>query len=486
MARVRRYIQPLPEPQARAYWEYIRQNGLLLEYQGHPIQYGHPFVLERSQAEEIAKAAGVAEAIVREEIGRRGGVSAWLADYPTTFGDVLLNTPKINTQLESRLEKGYRLPLAYDGIFVSDHGQPAFRVVEVQSAIGYEPWIEELLKAAGHNSTDQEAWYDISLNAFKRMKRELAGGEDITVMDTDPFGPTQVDQIGIARAMGEADSLPISPLDIHYTPSVGYYYYRYETNPQTGRPVQETETGQYRKTEERVPIKHVLSRMLQSNLDSLDTLLKDNPAQRKLVLQFLTDPSIDWIWHPSWQYIIDKATLTLLKDAFEQRNSPLRKHFLPIYGEGERVPPGTYVRKPTNAEGGAEQAIMMVRAGEEVIAEEDTVYQELFRPYPMRVCLPITLAEKFHPERRLHLLKRLHLEPTIVWATVEVRFCAPPYCRDELQGRFLARVAPRHEGRGNLTYAKTNVGKIQAALYNCIDPKEHELYPFGFAPVIVQ
>jgi hypothetical protein len=127
-----------------------------------------------------------------------------------------------------------------------------------------------------------------------------------------------------------------------------------------------------------------------------------------------------------------------------------------------------------------------VRAGEEVIAEEDTVYQELFRPYPMRVCLPKTLAEKFHPERRLHLLKRLHLEPTVAWATVEVRFCAPPYCRDELRGRFLARVAPRHEGRGSLTYAKTNVGKIQAALYSCIDPKEHELYPFGFAPVIVQ
>jgi len=85
MARVRRYIQPLPEPQARAYWKYIRQNGLLLEYQGHPLQYGHPYVLERSQAEEIAKAADVAEAIVREPIVSRLGVRVLPLNYLTTF-----------------------------------------------------------------------------------------------------------------------------------------------------------------------------------------------------------------------------------------------------------------------------------------------------------------------------------------------------------------------------------------------------------------
>src|SRR5205814_3720143 len=135
---------------------------------------------------------------------------------------------------------------------------------------------------------------------------------------------------------------------------------------------------------------------------------------------------------------------------------------------------------------GADQAIVTVHAGEKVIVEEAMVYQELFRPYPMRVCLPKTLAEKFHPERRLQLFKRSHLEPTIAWATVEIRFCAPLYCRDEFKGRFLARIAPRHEGRDNLEYAKTNVGKIQEALYNCINPTEHELYPFGFAPVVVQ
>lgn len=81
MARIRHFIQPLPEPQARAYWQYIRQNGLLLEYQGHPIQYGHPFVLERSQAEEMAKAADVAEAIVRDEI-------TWSMRKPINVGKI--------------------------------------------------------------------------------------------------------------------------------------------------------------------------------------------------------------------------------------------------------------------------------------------------------------------------------------------------------------------------------------------------------------
>jgi hypothetical protein len=489
MAKIqKRAIHPLSSEQAKAYWSNLRENGLILEYQEHLLQYGHPFLLEKSLAHEIVSAATAISELVKDEIAKAGGLTPWLENHPLTFGAAILNNPLINKQLEERLNMGFQMPIAYDGILVSERGKPGFKVIEVQSAIGYGPWIEAILKSAGYNPESETTYYgqENPLTVLKRFKEELTGGEEVTVMDLDPFGATQVDQIGIARAMGNPNSLPISSLDVCYDSRAGYYYYRYAVDPTTGKPKRDAETGQFLKTGEKVRITHVLSRMLQSDLDRLDMMLQGDPAHRNLLLKFLDDPSIHWVWHPGWQYIIDKSTLPLLRKILEQRGSRFSEQFVPVYGPGEIVAKGTYVRKPANAESGKGQAVITVNDGEVLTAEEGMIYQGFIKPYPMRVILPTQLAEKFYPERRRRLCQRFGLEPTIAWSNVEIRFTSPPYCRNELKGRFLARLAPRYRQRDSVEYAQTNVGKIQEALYNIIDPKDHELYPFGFCPVIIQ
>jgi hypothetical protein len=484
-------INTLSPDQARSYQERLKPISFL--YQGLPFQYGHLIEMPKSTAQYLATSANVIERIVVDLI-RDKGLTAWLADHAPQLGKEVLNYQPINIQLERRIiEQGFLLPMVYDGIIIHRNGKPGFAVIEIQTGIAYGPAHRELIHAAGHNPDHQEAWYgpENPFDILCRMKCELANGEEITVMDTNPYARgSQMDQILMAKALGTCQSLPISALDIRHDPEIGYFHYQYTVDPKTGGPIKDLQTGDFIKTERKVPIRHVLARMIQPDLDELDRLLEGNPSQRELTERFFQDEEINWIQHPAWQYIIDKSTLPFLRHVLFQNDSPFKADFVPIYRAGERVPKGTYIRKPTDGASGIDQEIRRVSDGDYTLVEDGYVYQELLMPYPIPIQVPQKLGGTFPVPKDIPPLLREDIvfvgwDRNTTAGTMEVRAMALPWGKRELSMYFLVRLAPRYLHPHTREFTQTNIGKIRKALDHHIPGEDHVLVPFGWCPVVV-
>ena len=483
-------VHVLTEDDAESYWQKLGDAKLRYEYRGHEMQYGHPVQVPLEVAAEVAAGAEELWNSVETGIKEKGGLTQWMEGHAPHIGDAHLNNPAINAQLEERLAAGYKPSIAYDVILTVSHGRPRYRVVEAQTAIAYSAMHITQLEAAGYDPRSPETYYgnENPIDVMDNMRHELAGGEEVIVMDTDPYGGSIVDIVGMAKMLGDETSLPASPLDLRKDDD-GYYYHKAILDDQTNFPARD-EAGAILREEAKTRVNHVLTRMTQGDLDELDHLLGDNEEQRQLVLEFLNDENVNFLWHPTWHYIVDKSVLPgAWKDAVAN-DAPHKDHFVPIYMAGEQVPPGRYVRKPVDGVSGGGQSKVTVAEDSATVVDKGHVMQEEFIPYPVPVELPEALGQAFEtPSDIPPFLAELYgwngqTKP----ATVELRFMPTPYCKDEFSGWMLSRVAPRwanpSEGRER---TKTNQGTIQDSLYRSptITNENFKLFPHGWCPVVI-
>lgn len=506
-------VRTLPQAEAVAYWKELQERNLRYNYGGkrpdgepQEMHYGAPVEISERTAAEIAGAAEASWEIVREGIREKGGLTEWIQGHAPHVGGVPLNNREINAQMERAIAAGYRPPMIYDVIFAIEGGVPIPKVVEIQTGIGYSGMHIAQLEAAGFNSDDPNVYAGKKnpKQVFAELKEEIAGGKDIIVMDTDPLhGGSVVDQVGMAKILGNERSMPASPLDIQEGEDENgtyWFYYQPAVDPETGFPA-EYEHGTIIRTDEEIRIEAVLARMIQGDLDELDKRLADNPAQRDRVIRFLNDPKITWIQHPTWQYIIDKSTLSYIRQRLTAAGSPYADQFVPVYNAGETVtntqPGGRkehYVRKPTDGVSGGGQSEVVLQPGEIVIVEPGQVMQKKFVPYPVPVVLPDGLENAYPIPADVppHLSEHFGWNTgEITPGTQELRFMTPPLCKDDdgFSGWFLGRLAPRWNNPAvDRTPTKTNQGKIQDAMWRSdkLNGENWMQMPFGWNPVVVR
>jgi hypothetical protein len=477
--------------QARSYEKQLAP--LQFSFKGRPFPYGHLLELPQTSAEHLVNAASTVERLIVGQIRERG-VTAWLSDHAPQFGDEVLNYPHINRQLEKRLfDEQLLLPIAYDGLIVLEHGRPQFRVIEIQSGVAHGPAHCELIRAAGRDPDALGAWYgpENPFDVFRRMKRDLAHGENGVVIDTNPYaGGARIDHILMAKTLGRAESMPIAAPDIQHDAELGYFAHRYILNPMTHMPLADPDTGRFLTTEEKIPIKNILSRLTQPDLDELDKLVGGNQAQRSMLERFFQDASLNWLQHPSWQYLIDKSTLPFIWHHLEAHKSPIQAHFVPVYGHGDRIPPGTYVYKSTHATKGDKQEIRKVPEQATVYGEEGYVYQKLLQPYPFPLPLASELAGAFplpsHPPTSWQEdILFAGWDKQVTAGTVEIRAMSLPWGRGDQSMYFLVRLAPRYSEKGNRRFTQTNIARIRQAVDQFLPQELHPLAPFGWCPMVV-
>jgi len=461
------------------------------DYAGHEHKYGHPVALHKDDARELKEAAEAIHDIVVRGIEKSGGITEWMTNRAPVIGSYPLNNFRINGQLEDRLNQGFHMPVVYDVILSLFNGKPIWRTVEVQSGVGYSTEHIELLSAAGFEPSDTICYEGSSnpLNVLSELKNSLSGGDEIVVIDIDPLEENLPDEVGMAKILGSHESLPISIFDVEEDRQ-GYYAHPYVSDQKSGMPIKD-ESGLYIKdSSKKLRLEHVLSRMVQSSLNEVFARLPNLP-NGKTLQKFLDDSNLDWIWHPTWQYIIDKSTMPLIWKVLAEEGSPYSHHFVPVFSAREYVTPGTYVKKPTTGESGVGQSIVRVGNYDNVMVEDGYTYQQQFIPYPLKVSLPDHLAGTFRIPRDipLHLTTSLRWSDKTVPGTLEVRFMPPPYCRNELSGWFMSRFAPRWLNPSiSREFTKTNQAKITSAIWQSpiVTNENHYEYPFGWCPVIIK
>jgi hypothetical protein len=461
-------------------------------YHDLPFLYGYPTEITATMAKYLVDSASTVYESIKQAIRERGGLTDWLADHAPRLGDEVLNYHKINEQLEKRIfEEELLFPMIYDGLLVLEHGRVSFKVTEIQSCIGYGPAHRCLLQAAGWNPDGEGAWLgpENPQQVLYNSRQKLAKGKEITVLDTDPYhGSGQIDQLLMAQTLAGPHSLPLAARDIRFDSEMGYYHFRYAIDTQTGKPLLDTLTGTLLKTEERVPITAVLARMIQPDLDELEVELATDPVQRLVIQRFFRDESLIWLQHPAWQYIIDKSTLPYIRKILQERKSPLAADFVPVYGPGEYVPPGKYMRKPTREAGGTGQDIRRVRPGERVQVEDEYIYQQFFVPYPLPVQLPEELSKKFPvptdiPDTLGEDMLFAGWRQDITATSLELRAMSLPWGQGEHSMYFMSRLAPRYADASKRTFTQTNILKMSQVLRETIDVGEWWRLPFGWCPV---
>lgn len=472
----------LTEAKLQSYWDNLVSPSLRLNLGEHEFKYGHPIVISPEDAHMFVLGASHLWETTRAAIEESGGVTSWLEGHEPRIGRYPLNNEKINVQLEERLKAGFLPPIAYDMILAVEEGRPQWKVVEAQSLIAYSVWHRSYLSAAGFDPDSPLAWYgkENPYNFLIEIKSIFAGGEDVTVIDANPFGGSIHDQVGLAKILGGQDSHPVLVSDVEKDHG-GYFYYKYAMNQSTGYPLMKE--GKPIKTDEKVRIRHVLSRLTQLDLDSLD---EEDHA-------FLNDPGINWIWHPSWQHIVDKHTLARAYHDYRTAHDEYLRYYVPIYSEGQTAPPDWYVQKPVGSVRGEGQTIVHVSNGGRRVPERH-VMQKLFTTYPVPVELPQSLKDAFPIPLSIPDNLRGNLSRDFGWfgntrpGILEVSFMAPPYGQDSHSGYFMARLAPRWsdplKGRA---VTKTNIAPLQEAVWRstAVDETNVRRLPFGWCPVVI-
>lgn len=491
------------------YWHGLQEAGVAYNYgPDYLLPYGKPVEITQQTADELA---GLAKAVWDETwqmVEEKGGLTPYLDSYAPHFAGTKLNNPQINAQFEKMFREGWMPAHANDVMLVEENGQPVWRIIESQTAIAYMAWFDTISRAAGLNP-DTDIWYKESpfktLNNVRGAARKETGDKNahVTVIDTNPFGATFADQLGMAKALGTEKSVPIRMKDIYRNPDdatdTSYYYDEYAVDDR-GFPIQNAD-GTHKRTGNRVRITHAVLRMTQLDLDALenDPEVQNTPGKLDTVKAFLMegDPNnVKFVWHTAMQQIIQKNTLAELRARFIAKESPYAQYFVPIYNYGETVTePGTYVVKPMDGNSGYGQTTAVIAAGQSLEVPDGYVVQQRFTPYPVWVDVPQQIADAFPSRPELPVpaaAEDTHLVP----ATIEIRTMTVPggrkgsRRRSEIDARlFMARVAPRfRDPRNSADITKTNVGEIRDAQQTTrrLGFDEQRLSPFGLAPVVIQ
>jgi hypothetical protein len=492
-------VNPLSPPDAEAYWKNLIDNNLVTrQTDSEPWpQLGHPVELPTAFVEQLQQGAEATHQIIMDKIAEAGGITEWMEHNPITFDGLVLNISAVNKQLEVRLEQGYGVSLIFDSLVGRENGDVVPKVLEISTAMGYETAIAARLQAAGHDTNSPHTFFgsEPPINIYEGLSQEFANGEPITVLDTEPFDATKLDKIGMQKMMGTPDSLPISPADILGKDNNGYYFHPYKIDPEKPYDVLRDEDGTPVKDTTRIQhIKHVFARMAQFDLDELYENVKDDPEKVSLIGEFLTDSSVNWIWHPTWQHLGDKAMLPQIRQELLARENPLSNQFVPVFGAGEVVTEhGVYFDKPTSAQHGADQLIRHIDEDEEIVVEEGRVLQGEIKTQPILTQLPGEFAVHLRHSTQSTLKERDMVDPgaeRAVTSTLEVRLLVPPYWKmnQGMVGRYMTRLAPRRSSPSTVEKTTTNVGAINEAVATHLDPdniNKQIYYPYGNAPAVV-
>lgn len=439
--------------QATTYYDALNEFGLQYNYGGVPLQYGPGVIASNKVVQELLECSGditrhieiTASNIheIKDKIG--GGNSMMFMDRP-------IYHRKIANQLVELARIGYQLPFTYDVLLVKD-GENDFKLktVELQTATSYTHWFQKIVQSvitANPDFTQYISKVGDPEGDIARLRETLG---EILVFDIDPLtGPTAGDKINMAIALGYP--FPVDPINI-FVRDKRLYVKMYNLQDQYV---------------DSIELKNVFCRMLPNDIKSLENRLHKagDPDLNDAVFKFLTDyKQVQWVMHPTWSQIINKSELNYLK------YYPIAKmHSTDIYIPGQDVVPDfikLYV-KPENGNSGTDQYVIDQTLNTQI--PNGYIGQEYLELKPFFVDTEIGTFEV--------IVELRHMPPaTIITAA------------DQQRGSYLmARVAQARRLNGSQT--KTNLGEIQAALYEFLDkngiPRDkHSIAPVGLCPIFV-
>jgi hypothetical protein len=438
---------------------------------GMALLFGHPVVITRDRISQFLSAAFNIVTWFEEEICTDvQKLTQWIGGNGHSRAGTLLgqslNVLAVNQHLVDLIRKGYRLPFAYDlmGARNTD-GSRGFKCVEFQ-AYPAPVWqarrIAMAAKAAApQHLADAQIDYRDPLGDC-RLLLSLTDGEPIIVMDTQSMHQySRIDQTDMARDLGDEQSYPIEYKDIVGKNEKGEWIANErDTDDQVTR---------------QVVLKHVFCRSVPYDILDLERQLKDDPAKLAILVEFFTDPTVNWISHPAWSNLLDKRDLDLL-----QKWPETQPHHLRAYYAGQTVPPGKYKLKPLEGMGGKNQEEITVAEGKTETVPSGMMAQEFIDLDPYQVELPFGQTAD---------------------ATIELRVAPLPTFdrRNADRGATLfPRVAPREsvvDGKTVLTHTNAaNISLVTAQQFlpafqarlgisNTLSP--HHL-PFGYAAGLIK
>lgn len=193
--------------------------------------------------------------------------------------------------------------------------------------------------------------------------------------------------------------------------------------------------------------------------------LQNQPDRRQELVDFFSDLSLNWLWHPAWQNIFDKRDLAALK------NLPTaHHHYVETIRQGD-VLAGVYFQKSVDGHGGANQSIVKVQ--DKYSVPEGFILQ----PYLVKKRFEYFAAEEglnFDCSVELRIMRNLSLSTA----------------RNQSGAYFMARIAP-YEVEGESV--KNGMKDIHKAVYHILDQYKqssrnihHWQLPFGMSPVLIQ
>ena len=440
--------------QAKSYWQTINQLKLNLIYQNQPFQYGFPLIISAEIADQLYQSSQEVEDYILALATDADALNERITQRFNSVVGQPLNLKTINSYLIKHIQSGLGIPIGYD-VLITDNFQDSLslRATEVQGGICYLGWIRLILQAARTALGKSQA--ELFNKLFEPEKgleaiKQLSQTPDIFIVDVDPVRQTtRIDLQAMSELVSGSDSHLVSI----------YKIYRHGNDWLADI---HDSTGRLLKT---VKIVNIICRMVPDEIREVLSTLQNQPDRIREILDFFSDSSLNWIWHPAWQNIFDKRDLAALK------NLPTaHHHYVETIQQGD-VPPGVYFQKSVDGHGGTNQSIVKVQ--DKYSVPEGFILQ----PYLVKKRFEYFTSEEklnFDCSVELRIMRNLSLGTA----------------RNQSGAYFMARIAP-YEVDGESV--KNSMKEIQKAVYRILDQHKlssrnihHWQLPFGMSPVLIQ
>jgi hypothetical protein len=440
--------------QAKSYWQAINQLKLDLIYQNQPFLYGFPLIISAEIADQLYQASQEVEDYILALATDADALNERITQRFNSVVSHPLNLKTINSHLVKHLQSGLGIPIGYD-VLVTENCQDiiSLRVTEVQSNITYLGWQRLILQAARTAlGKSQEELLDKLFEPEKGLEaiKQLSQTPEIFIVDVNPVRQvTKIDLQAMSELLSGSGSYLVSIYDI----------YRQGSNWLANI---HDSTGRLLKT---VKIVNIICRLVPDEIREVLSTLQNKPDRIQEILEFFSDSSLNWIWHPALQNIFDKRDLAALK------NFPTaRQHYVETIQQGD-VSPGVYFQKTIDGHGGTNQSIVKVQ--DKYSVPEGFILQ----PYLLKKRFEYIASEEglnFDCSVELRIMRNLSLGTA----------------RNQSGAYFMARIAP-YEVEGESV--KNSMKEIQKAVYHILDQYkqsstniDHWQLPFGMSPVLIQ
>jgi len=330
--------------QAKIYWQALNQLNLNFICQNQPLQYGFPLIISAEIANQLYQASQEVEDYILALATDTDALNERITERFKSVVGQHLNLNIINSYLVKYLQSGLGIPIGYD-VLVTENCQNSLSIkaTEVQSAITYLGWSRLMLQAARTALGEHpEELLDKLFEPEKGLEaiKQLSQTPEIFIVDVAPVRQsTRLDLQAMSELVSGSGSHLVSIYEIYRQGSnwLGDIH---------------DSTGRLLKT---VKIVNIICRMVPDEIREVLSTLQNQPDRIQENLDFFSDSSLNWFWHPAWQNIFDKRDLGVLK------NLPTaHQHYVETIRQGD-VSPGVYFQKSVDGHGGANQSIVKVQ-----------------------------------------------------------------------------------------------------------------------------